>query len=104
MCMGTTITVSDDTLKRFNQLKEEHTESGVPEMNADLFLQSLMDTLEAAGNGYYSDPNAEAIAEELKNEISMVNEPTEVDTESIIGRIEDLEASLPRRVAEELRQ
>ena len=43
--------------------------------------------------------------EQLKNEISMVNDPgVEVDTEEIIGRIEDLEATLPKRVAEELRQ
>lgn len=48
--------------------------------------------------------NAEDIAEELKNEISMANEPgVEVDTKSIINRIDDLESQLPAKIAEELR-
>lgn len=48
--------------------------------------------------------DGEAIAEELKNEISMANDPAvEVDTDRIINRIDDLESRLPRKVKEELR-
>lgn len=42
--------------------------------------------------------------EQLKNELSMANEPgVEIDAQEIISRIEDLETTLPRKVAEELR-
>lgn len=41
----------------------------------------------------------------LKNELSMASDPTvEVDTDRIIGRIEDLESRLPTKVAEELQR
>lgn len=53
MQTGVTFNVDPRTRERFNDLKAEHTEDGVPEMDADLFLQSLMDTLEAAEDGYY---------------------------------------------------
>lgn len=46
----TTITVSKSTLERFNDLKSDANDSTpghVPEPNADLFLQSLMDTWDA---------------------------------------------------------
>lgn len=102
----TTITVQEQTLERFKRLKNELDEQqDAPDHTNELFLQALMDTWEAAGDGYYDNPDAEAIAEQLKNEISMANEPTvEVDTDRIINRIDDLEAQLPRKVKEELRE
>lgn len=55
----------------------------------------------------HADPitlnDVEEIAEHLKNEISMANEPgVEVDVGRILGRIDDLESALPRKVAEEM--
>ena len=48
--------------------------------------------------------NTDDVVERLKNELSMADDPTvEVDVDRIIGRVDDLEAQLPRKVAEELR-
>jgi len=103
----TTITVSDERLERFKQLKAELDEqqSDVPDHSADSFLAALMDTWEAAEDGYYSEPSADEIAEQLKDEISMANEPAvEIDVDSIMKRIDDLESQLPRKVANEVQQ
>lgn len=101
----TTITVSERTLERFKSLKAELDDvQDAPDHTNESFLQSLMDTWEAADDGYYSDPSPEEIAEQLKNEISMSNEPAvEVDVDRIMNRIDDLENSIPRKTAEELR-
>lgn len=45
------------------------------------------------------DVDADVIAEELKNTISMANEPgVELDTERIINRVDDLETELKREI------
>lgn len=50
-----------------------------------------------------SKPEGMAMGAFLKNEISMANDPAvEVDTERIIGRLDDLQNQLPKDVAEEL--
>jgi hypothetical protein len=94
----TTITVQEQTLERFKQLKNELDEQqDAPDHTNELFLQALMDTWEAAGDGYYDNPDAEAIAEQLKNEISMANDPTvEVDTEGLIREMEKLQELVER--------
>lgn len=101
----TTITVDERTLERFKSLKREldNEQDSVPDHTADSFVNALLDTWEAADDGYY-DVDAGEIAEQLKNEISMADAPgVQADTEEIISRIEDLENQLPRKVAEELR-
>jgi hypothetical protein len=92
----TTITVNESTLERFKQLKAElDAEQDAPDHTADSFLQGLLDTWEAAGDGYYSDPSAEEIAEQLKDELSMANEPgVEVDIAGLIDHIERLEETV----------
>jgi len=103
----TTITISDERLERFKQLKAELDEQqpDVPDHSADSFLAALMDTWEAAEDGYYSEPSADEIAKQLKREISMANEPAvEIDVDSIMKRIDDLESQLPRKVANEVQQ
>jgi len=100
----TTITVEESTLERFKELKAElDAVQDAPDHTNESFLQALMDTWEAAEDGYYSDPSADEIAEQLKGEISMANEPgVEVDVDRIINRIDDLESQLPRKVAREI--
>lgn len=102
----TTITVSDETLSRFKRLKSDLNEGrDSPDHTNQTFLNALMDTWEAADDGHHSDPTAEEIAEELKNALSMANEPgPELDIERILGRIDDLEARIPKKVSEELQQ
>jgi len=51
----TSITVTDERLERFNRLKDEASEDGVPDLSADQFLASLMDTWDAVDRGHYSD-------------------------------------------------
>ena len=52
----TTITVSEQTLERFKSLKAELNEQqGPPDQTNESFLHALMDTWEAASNGYYDD-------------------------------------------------
>ena len=111
--MTTTITVEDSTLERFKQLKQELDDvQDAPDHTNETFLKCLMDTYEAVQDGHYGEPDGpltlsevDEIAKQLKNEISMANEPgVEVDTESIIKRIDDLENTLPRKVAQEVRQ
>lgn len=97
-----TITIQDSTLERFNQLKEELSEQQeAPDHTAETFLNALLDTWEAAENGYYSDPSAEEIAEQLKDEISMANEPmAELDVEELYDEIDRLK-ELVERVPED---
>jgi hypothetical protein len=105
----TTITVDESTLERFKATKRslDAEQDGVPDHSADSFLNALLDTWEAAGDGYYTDPSAEAIVEELETRIDTLafdGAVSESEAERIIGRLEDLEAQLPRKVAEELQQ
>lgn len=97
------MTIDKSTLERFNSLKEELNEQqDGPDHSADTFLQGLMDTWEAVDEGHYNS-DVEELAEELKDELSMANDPSvEVDTETILNRIDDLESQLPPKVAEEL--
>jgi hypothetical protein len=81
----TTLSVDESTLERFKHIKQEldEVQKGVPDHSADSFLNALLDTWEAADDGYY-----------------------EVDTQELVkeltGRMDDLEARLPRKVADEL--
>jgi hypothetical protein len=48
---------------------------------------------------------AEEITEEIKNIVSMANEPgVEINVKRVINRIDDLENRLPRKIAEELQR
>jgi len=99
----TTITVDESTLERFKQLKAEldNAQSSVPDHTNESFLQSLMDTWEAAEDGYYDDDNVSEIAEEIKEQLSMANEPgVEVEEEKLISEIEKLQ-EIVERVPEE---
>ena len=50
-----------------------------------------------------SEVNTTEVVEQLKNELSMANEPgVEIDIDRLYNRIDDLESNLPRKVAEEL--
>jgi len=96
----TTISVSERTLERFKSLKREldNEQDSVPDHTADSFLNALLDTWEAADNGYY-EYDAEAIAEQLKDEISMANEPgVEIDTEQMMDRLDELEQALKTEI------
>lgn len=94
--MPTTITVEDATLQRFKRLKKQLDEQqDAPDHTNESFLKALMDTWEAADDGYYSEPSAEEIAEQLKNELSMANEPgVEMDVPELYERIDELEAAV----------
>jgi len=101
----TTITVDESTLARFKQLKAELNEyqDSVPDHTADSFLAALMDTWEAAEDGYYSDGNSD-IAEqldEIRNQLSMAPEYG-VDKEEIVvevdKRLDDLETELKTHI------
>lgn len=82
-----------DVLSFYRHYRTEFPEN--PQIDLDVSIGGLDD----AGNLSQSD------IDELKNELSMANDPgVEIDTERILGRINDLEAQLPKRVAEELRQ
>lgn len=103
----TTITVDEPTLRRFKQLKDDLDEQqpDVPNHTADTFLHALMDTWEAADEGYYSEPSADAIAEQLKDELSMVDEPTaDVDVDGLvteIDRLKEMVERVPERAADQ---
>lgn len=101
----TTITVQDETLERFKQLKSNATADDMPEQSADLFLQSLMDTWDGVEEGHYSDreETLQVISEQLENmDLKQTSLDEEHITETIKKRIDDLESQLPRKVAEEV--
>lgn len=105
--MPTTITVEDSTLERFKQLKAELDEQqDAPDHTNESFLQALMDTWEAADDGYYSEPSADIIAKELEGEFlseEQAKEIMECDNSEVLKRIDDLESQLPKQVAREVR-
>ena len=121
--MATTLTIEDSTLERFKALKQEldREQSSVPDHTNESFLKALMDTWEAADNGYYDD-GTEEIQEQL-NEVQEMLESAQDSWEylnaeelhgtvhqsdeqikRIINRIDDLENRLPAEVAEELQR
>ena len=105
--MATTISMGESTLERFKQLKAELDDvQDAPDHTNESFLKALMDTWEAADDGYYSDPSAEEIAEELKGEIDTAafnGGISDEQAERILGRLDDLEHTIPRKTVEELR-
>jgi len=95
--MATTISVDSETLERFNKLKREmdSNQPNVPDHNADSFLSCLMDTYEAAEDGYYSDPSEGGIAEELAAKIDTLafdGAISEQEAERIISSLNAIEA------------
>lgn len=54
-----TIEVSERTYRRFEQRREATAQRDLPPMDADTFLGTLLDTAEAARNGYYADGEGE---------------------------------------------
>lgn len=44
-----------ETLERFESRRQETGDEHTPPMTADVFLHSLLDTLEAAESGYYAE-------------------------------------------------
>jgi hypothetical protein len=108
--MATTITVEDDTLKRFNALKANTGDDNVPELSANDFLKSLLDAWEENDEAIYGDQYADVNATELAREIETMIDTaaynggiSEERAGEILGRIDDLEARLPRKIKEELR-
>jgi hypothetical protein len=49
------LSVSESTIKRFEEKRMETKNELVPEMNQDAFLNSLLDTVEAVERGYYGE-------------------------------------------------
>lgn len=99
------MTIDKSTLERFNSLKEELNEQqDGPDHSADTFLQGLMDTWEAVDEGHYNS-DVEELVEELKDELSMANDPgEEVDVEGLydeIEKVQELVEKVPDETAEE---
>lgn len=61
----TTITVQEDTLERFNRIKQEadDAEPACPDTNADFFLGSLLDTWEKVEEVGYGGDSPEWVTE-----------------------------------------
>lgn len=63
-----TIEVSEQTYERFHDRRVETAERDVPPMDADTFLSSLLDTQQAAREGYYSrEDEIRELIEELRS-------------------------------------
>ena len=62
----------------FHSLREDTKNTHVPEMDVDTFLSSLMDTYEAAQDGYYDDADSSLTEtmEEIQAALSTVEERT----------------------------
>ena len=96
----TTISIRKRRRDRFNNLKADCNEHGVPEMSADQFLKVLMDTLEAAENGYYDaggGVDVDELATKLEDALdtaSMADDPgTRVGGE-LVESLEEIQASV----------
>lgn len=61
----TTISVQEDTLERFNEMKSDVSEAepGMPDLSADLFLKSLMDTWDKVDEVGYGDTEDVALGD-----------------------------------------
>jgi hypothetical protein len=108
MKSGLTFEVDPKTVERFERLREDTEGDDTPQMTPDLFMSALLDTWEAAEDGYYDGGvDTELLVTELKDELSMAAEPT-VDEGEIIDRvckrIDDLQSQLPAQIREELRE
>jgi hypothetical protein len=77
----TTISVSERTLERFKSLKREldNEQDSVPDHTADSFVNALLDTWEAADDGYY-DVDAGEIAEQLQQQLEINVDYAEIET------------------------
>lgn len=106
----TTLSVKEETADRFKDLKANVDTS--EDLSADRFLTLLLNGWEHGSkeesNG--GSINAEQIAEEielLRGHIDMMmQEPVaevKTDNSDVLGRIDDLESQLPRKIKEELR-
>lgn len=94
----TTITIQDETLERFKQLKAElDDEQNAPDHSADSFLNGLLDTWQAVENGHYEDAiDSEAIAGKLDAiEKRLENQTLTLDASE--------RSAIAREIAEELR-
>jgi len=93
--MPTTITVKDSTLERFKRLKGElDDKQNAPNHTNESFLQSLMDTWEAADDGYYSDPSADNIVAEIKDQLDTLafqGALTEAEAERLMNSLKTIE-------------
>lgn len=109
--MATTVSVDDITLERFNELKREYNElhAQQPDYNSSEFLDVLMETWEGA-NQEPSDPMQDVNTSDITNELAQEIDALAFDgamsdekADKILGRLDDLENSIPRKTAEELR-
>jgi hypothetical protein len=93
--MTTTISVKSDTLARFHELKDEldDAQDGVPDHTADSFLSALLDTWEAAGEGYYASNDTLVEPDDVADAVA-----DRVNTTSDVT----LDASERRKIAEEV--
>lgn len=94
MCMGkTTITVSDTTLERFRSLKADVDDAqDGPDHSNESFLQALMDTWEAAEDGYYDD--SDGVIHEQLDRIESSAQTVEERTNRIEQTLEEMEGRL----------
>jgi hypothetical protein len=87
------VSVSKQTRERFEDARESTQDESVPAMTQDLYLDALLDTWEAAGNGYYTDDGT-----------TTASDPVGVDKEELareVARQVDY-AELANQVATEL--
>lgn len=72
--MGTTISVDETTLERFNEKKAETKREHMPEMAANDFVQMLLDTLEKVQEHGYGDGESdpEDIPEEIRDQLQRI--------------------------------
>lgn len=103
----TTLSIRDSTAQRFNQLKADTNEPDVPEMTADLFLNSLMDTLEAVEDGHYGEANdpltmsdVDVIADQLADELEQLDSGSDGD---VSGELADIRTEI-EAIKSELRK
>ena len=74
--MTTTISVEGQTLERFHDLKQDldDEQDGVPDHTADSFLWALMDTWEAADEGYYASDDTLADVSDLADQLDRIED------------------------------
>jgi len=72
----TTLTVDQDTLDRFNDIKNQldAEQSGVPDHSADTFLNALLDTWQAVEGGMYEEHVGDL--ERLESSVQTIEERT----------------------------
>ena len=87
--MTTTISVEDKTLERFRDLKAEldDRQDGVPDHTADSFMWALMDTWEAADEGYYSSDDTLTDITDLEERLDRIESAASTAEERTGGRL-----------------